>query len=582
MGNNTQTSHQLMWGQLIIEELIRNGVTYFCLSPGSRSTPLTVAVARHPQAQTMIHFDERASAFHALGYAAATGRPVAVMTTSGTAVANVLPAVVEASKKKLPLIILSADRPPELRSTGAHQTIDQCQIFGSYVRFFKDVPVPTSDIPSSYVLTTVDQAVFRATGELRGPVHLNCMYREPLIDSNTRSSRQVLDASIAGWSKTDEPFTTYIRSVTAFDPETVKPVAQRMAKIKSGVIVVGKLPDEASGQAVITLGRKLGWPILPDLTSGLRLNVRDDQLIPYFHHALKMHAPRFDGVLHLGGRITSKHWYQCAQKNQPSTYIMVLGHPLRNDPLHNVTHRIQAPVRPFCEALVEHVDQRKTSIECQRLQRINRRIADEFQEEFEILQDVTEPSVSRAVSQLIPEDHALFLSNSLPIREFEQFAVTDGPNVTIGANRGASGIDGIIASAAGFSRGLEQPVTLMLGDLAGLYDLNALAQLKALDQPMTICLFNNDGGGIFSFLPIAGREKSFEKFFGTPHGLSFDKAADMFGLTYAAPRTMNEFCEVYAAAVRGRKHTLIEIRTNRSENFKYQEHLSRQIQIKTK
>jgi 2-succinyl-5-enolpyruvyl-6-hydroxy-3-cyclohexene-1-carboxylate synthase len=173
-----------LWSSLIIEELIRNGVDYFCLAPGSRSSPLAVAVATNPRAKSFVHFDERALAFHALGYASAPRKACAVITTSGTAAANLFPAVIEASKKKLPLVILTADRPPELRYTGANQTIDQVKMFGDYVRWQFDMPCPTADIPANFVLTTIDQAVFRANGEVKGPVHINCMYREPLFDGN--------------------------------------------------------------------------------------------------------------------------------------------------------------------------------------------------------------------------------------------------------------------------------------------------------------------------------------------------------------------------------------------------------------
>src|SRR3989338_1699783 len=225
------------WSSLIIEELIRNGVEYFCLAPGSRSSPLAVAVATNPRAKSFVHFDERALAFHALGYASATRKTCAVITTSGTAAANLFPAIIEASKKKLPLIILTADRPPESRATGANQTIDQVKIFGEYVRWQFDMPCPTTDIPANFVLTTVDQAVFRANGELKGPVHINCMYREPLVGNR----RESVPAELKCWQNSRTPYTAYVTAEKKLGVDTVNELAQKIRGIKQGIIVVGKL-----------------------------------------------------------------------------------------------------------------------------------------------------------------------------------------------------------------------------------------------------------------------------------------------------------------------------------------------------
>ena len=220
------------WSSLIIEELIRNGVDYFCLAPGSRSSPLAVAVATNPRAKSFVYFDERALAFHALGYVSAARKACAVITTSGTAVANLFPAIIEASKKKLPLVILTADRPPELRHTGANQTIDQVKIFGEYVRWQFDMPCPTTEIAPGFILSTIDQAVFRANGELKGPVHINCMYREPLFEGRDRP--RPVPADLKHWQNARVPYTSYVTAQKKLGADTINAITQEIRAIKQG------------------------------------------------------------------------------------------------------------------------------------------------------------------------------------------------------------------------------------------------------------------------------------------------------------------------------------------------------------
>ncbi len=553
------------WSSLIVEELIRNGVDYFCLAPGSRSSPLAVAVATNPKAKSFVHFDERALAFHALGYTSATRKASALITTSGTAAANLFPAIIEASKKKLPLIILTADRPPELRYTGANQTIDQVKIFGEYVRWQFDMPCPTDDIPANFVLTTIDQAVFRANGELKGPVHINCMYREPLFQKGTAPFfKKGAVPFLKRWQNARTPYTRYIVSQKKLD--SVDEIVSRIKKIKRGLIVVGKLGSAKEQKSVLALADKLNWPVFPDVTSGLRLGCRHKNVISYFDQTLLVKMRKADGVLHLGGRITSKRWYDYVEQSNPSEYIMVLNHPLRNDPLHGVTLRFQARVDDFCNTLAKKVTKSKVNPFLSSLQRMNGRIDGIVEEYFGKQTELSEAAAARLVTQHIPADSGLFLGNSLPIREVDMYADPKGKSVVVGANRGASGIDGTVASACGFAAGLSRATTLIIGDLALLYDLNALSMLKTSPQRLVIVALNNDGGGIFNFLPIAQFKNGFEKFFGTPHGLNFAAAAEMFDLNYANPGTSEDFVRDYRIATQSRISTIIEVTSDRKYN----------------
>ena len=570
-----------LWGGLMVEELIRNGVTYFCIAPGSRSSPLTVSVANNQKAKSMIHFDERGLAFHALGVISATKKPCAIITTSGTALANLFPAVIEASKKKLPLIILTADRPPELRQTGAHQTIDQVHIFGSYTRWHMDVPTPTVDIDPTFVLTSIDQAVSMSQSGIPGPVHLNCMFREPLAPIKGKTALPKSTVRLQNWMKTKKPFSTYVRPEIKLSTENLEPVIQKYQKAKQGIIVVGKLSTDKERKAVEQLSKKLNWPIFADLTSRLRLGNSHTNVIHYFDQVLLTKAfnqlAKVDAVIHLGGRITSKRWYQFIEQAPIKNYLMVLNHPLRNDPLHMVTDRIHASVEQFCQYAVRHITKSNNQKWLTQCQELNKEVAQHIKQHFSEQVDLTEPETARLVSQLIKKDDALFLANSLPLREMDMYADTRGASVVIGSNRGASGIDGTIASAIGFSEGLKKDVTLLIGDLAFLYDLNSLPMLKTLDQKLVIVILNNNGGGIFSFLPIVKQKDVFEQYFGTPHNLKFKEAAKMFGLEYCVPKSKCDFVKDYKQAQKSSVSTIIEVKSNRQYNFKIHQDLNNQL-----
>ncbi len=566
----------------MVEELIRNGVEYFCIAPGSRSSPLTVAVARHAKAQSMVHFDERGLAFHALGYVMAAKKPAVIICTSGTAVANFLPAVVEASKKKIPLIVLTADRPPELRQTGAVQTIDQVHMFGKYALWHCDMPCPDLSIKPEFVLTTIDQAFYQSVRN-RGVVHLNCMYREPLAPTPTATPWGTYLGGITRWQKSKTPYTTYVTNFEGapiFDPA---PIVQRIDAIKNGIIAVGKLSGEAEAAQILGFARRLHWPVFPDVSSGLRLGHSQEGIIHYFDQILSSSKAQakitVDGIVHFGGRLTSKRFYDFVERKAPTEYITALNHALRADPLHKVSLRLECAPAQFCEQVGPQLKGRPAGALYKSLVKAND-MADAAIEKFFIDDErLCEPRLARLVSQMLPKGSGLFLANSLPVREADMYADYKGPAVQVAGNRGASGIDGTIAAAAGFARGLKKPVTLMIGDLATLHDLNSLAILKAIDEPFVAVVINNGGGGIFSFLPIAGFGDVFEKFYGTPHSATFANAAAMFELQYARPQSARDFAKAYAKAIKSKTATIIEVMTGREENVlvhrKLQELLAR-------
>jgi 2-succinyl-5-enolpyruvyl-6-hydroxy-3-cyclohexene-1-carboxylate synthase len=560
-----------LWGTLIIEELSRLGADYFCVASGSRSSPLVIALAQNKKTKSIVHFDERGLAFHAMGYSAGAQKPAVLICTSGTAAANFFPAVIEASKKKLPLIVITADRPPELRQTGAVQSIDQVGLFGKYVQWATDMPCPDTKINPQFVLTTIDQAWYQAVRN-HGVVHLNCMFRQPLSLIKTSEDLKFYTKPLNHWTQSQRPYTDYVTGLESVALPVSKKIALRLNAIKNGLIVVGKLASTDEANLVLHLAKKLGWPIFADVSSGLRLGQSHPNLIHYFDPLLLSdkisNKLSFDGVLHLGGRMTSQRYYDFIQKQSPAEYIMVLNHALRNDPNHQVSLRIEASVTNFIQTVGGLLKPSKSSIALKFLSKANQNADMTIEKLLAEDEGVSEPRIARLVSQLIPESQGLFLSNSMPIRDMGNYADFKGRVVSVNGNRGASGIDGLIASAAGYARGLGVPVTLMIGDLAALHDLNSLSILRDLPIPLIIVLLNNGGGGIFSFLPIADFKEGFEKFWGTPHSFTLAAAASMFELNYSQPMDANHFKKVYAQALKAQTSTIIEVITNREENLK--------------
>ena len=556
----------LLWATLIVEELARSGVDFFCVAPGSRSTPLIAALAANERARNLVHFDERGTAFAALGYARATGRPAAWITTSGTAVANGLPAVVEAAIDGVPMILLTADRPPELRQTGANQTIDQPDIFGDYVRWRFDLPAPDAAIDPAMVLTTVDQTVYRARRAPSGPVHLNLMFREPFLPED---GDEPLAAPVR-WRESDEPYTRYAATRPAVDLDEVERLREELRPVKKGLVVAGRLPSRKQGEAALQLAESLGWPLLPDVGSQIRLGTHADSLVPHYDALLaserfeEAHAP--EAVLHVGGRAVSRRLEQFLAGSHPDPYVVVRENPFRLDPGHRVTHSVEADVLELCAALAKVAggDARADSSWTESWRKASERVDGYLDRASAEAKELNEPLVARLISQQIPEEHAFVVASSMPVRDLDTYAATDGACVPVAANRGASGIDGTVATAVGFARGSGRPLTLLIGDLALLHDLNSLAMLRGL--PVVVVVLNNDGGAIFSFLPIARHKTFFEPYFGTPHGVSFEHAAAMFDLEYENPRTVPEFVETYRAACAQDAPTLIEVRTDREEN----------------
>lgn len=555
-----------LWSWLIVEELVRLGVERFVIAPGSRSTPLTLAATRHPRARCTLHIDERGCAFHALGYARGAGRPAAVICTSGTAAANFLPAAVEASLDGVPLLLLTADRPAELRDSAANQTIAQPGLFGAQVRWSMDLPAPGREMQAAALLTALDQAVARTMGEAPGPVHLNLPFREPLSGAAPDFADRWL-APVARWREAAAPFTRYAPPALPHAMAADDPVAEALRAARRGLIVVGRLASASETAAAAEIARHLGWPVAADVGSGLKGPQAPPALLR--HHDLLLRErslwPRLapDTVLHLGAECVSKPLAQFLAGVAPGRVIRAAPDPRRRDPGHDTTDRLVTSVAGFAAMLEGLAVPPPEAGWTEPFRLADAAIADALAEGIDA-GPLDEPAVARWLAAALPERWGLFLGASMPVRDADIFAGTTPRRVA--ANRGASGIDGTVSAACGFAAGLGAPVALLCGDLTALHDLNGLMLLRQADPPVLAVVVNNDGGGIFSFLPVAAESDRFETWFGTPHGLDLATLAAGFGIETAAPADAAAFRAVLADAVARPRPMLVQVCTGRAAN----------------
>lgn len=546
-----------LWCAVLAEELFRLGIRDIGVAPGSRSTPLALAVAAHRGLSVRVHWDERALGFYALGHARATGRPMAVITTSGTAVANLAPAVAEAALDHVPLLLLTADRPPELRDTAANQTMDQTTLFGSFLRWRFDLPCPDTSVPLRMLLTTLDQAAARCLHGPAGPVHLNLMFREPLAPTPVKYARRAWLAPVQTWLRSRQPLTRYAVASSTGSPDFSDLTWSRV------VLVAGALaPREA--QAVVELARRAQWPVLPDLQSGLRLGRPEPEVIAHADHVLGAAAwldrHRPEQVIIAGGRVTSKRLAALLASGVPT--LRVTSYLERQDPAHALDAQWIGSLTHGLAALAKRVQPAPPSW-LAAWQKAQQRAHRALVRAWKKKSSLSEPRVAWELSRRLGMDHALVAGNSLPIRLLDSFADAHGARPDIAANRGASGIDGLLATAAGYAAGRGGPATLLIGDLSLLHDLNSLSLLAKSHPPVVVVVLNNDGGGIFSFLPVAGTASAFERVFGLPHGRTFAGAASMFDLAYTRVQSLPAFTRAYARACADGRSAVIEVTTTR-------------------
>lgn len=545
--SNQHATFNHVWSSLLLEELFRLGVRDLVLAPGSRSAPLTMAAAAHTGFRRHLHFDERGLGFMALGLAKGSNRPVAVIMTSGTAVANLWPAVAEAQLTGVPLIILSADRPHELIDNGANQAIDQQGIFGRYPVYQQNLPSPTPTIPAAFVLSSVDQALARQA-LIPGVVHFNCMYPEPLYPGEHYQDFSDYLAPLGNWLNSQTPWSPWQQSEPSCPPQA----EWENFRQKRGIVVAGRITDPQQAEAAAELAERLGWPLLADIQSQLRFDRRNliELDLALNNAAVAAELGHAEVLLQFGARLVSKRLGQLIKQQAWHDYWLVDPQPARLDPDYRLRNRLLCSVGAFTSAHPVTASNAPWHRLAALLQPVGQAIAaacDRF----------SELGVCHRINRLI--EGQLFVGNSMPARLMDMLGETGKGPSRVMTNRGASGIDGLIATAYGFAQSSNQPTTLLIGDLSALHDLNSLALLSKASQPLVVILLNNDGGSIFRMLPVPTEGELLESYYRLPHGLGFEHAAAMFGLAYRAPTTLAEFEQEYGLALKGGV-TLIEIR----------------------
>ncbi len=550
-----------LWSRALVEELARSGVGQAVICPGSRSAPLALALAELPH---FVGVDERSAAFFALGLAKRSGCPVALLATSGTAGANFHPAVAEASASGVPLLVLTADRPWELQGFGAPQTMEQRGLFGPHVRHELGLACPeASDAALLHLRAAVDRAVALAR---HGPVHLNVPFREPLAPTPDGTSADALSA-LARYGRGGAPLSRFL-APAGFSEEAAQALADRLARCERGLIVCGpRSQDDGFAEAALALGARAGVPVVTEACSQARFCPAPGGAVRISHHDAFLRSARLrseltpDFVLRLGGTLTTRAltgWVDAAE----DCAAVMEGAPV--DPHHRASLLVEAPATALLRAVAARLPARGTgSPWCERLAALERSAAGALEVALGTGAGLSEALAARAVVAGAPEGASLLLSSSMPIRSVEAFGGTSARSLRVLANRGVNGIDGVVSTALGVAACSSRPALALVGDLAFLHDLNALALGARHRLSLTVVLLNNGGGGIFSHLAIRQLTPRFEALFATAHGLSFAPVAELFGARYERPSHGPALSSALARAAEGGLH-LIEVVTERA------------------
>ncbi|MBM6618051.1 2-succinyl-5-enolpyruvyl-6-hydroxy-3-cyclohexene-1-carboxylic-acid synthase [Bacillus suaedaesalsae] len=554
-----------------IDEMVASGVKHAVISPGSRSTPLALLMAEHPTLKTWINIDERSAGFFALGIAKSTQSPVALLCTSGTAAANYFPAIVEATYSRVPLIVLTADRPHELREVGAPQAINQIDMYGSYSKWFVEMAIP-ENTPAllNYAKTVAARAVATSDSAPAGVVHLNFPLREPLVPNFNHVT----------WSKGDSVKKVITNKEEKISASVIE-LLQEVNQYEKGIIVCGPQDQEGFPKAVTELAEVLGYPILADPLSQLRSGKHAKENVVECYDAILKCSAAFealkpDVVIRLGAMPVSKVLTQLISASEARYHLVVDENLGFRDPTLKATHFLHYDEVVFCKEAATHViAKRKAKQYLQQWIKANeiaRPILQSHVSDFHFEGDV----VRRLTSTMKPH-MCLFIGNSMPIRDVDSFYFLDEKNIRILANRGANGIDGIISTALGAS--IEgKRLVLLVGDITFYHDLNGLLASKLHNLPITIVVVNNNGGGIFSFLPQAKEEKHFELLFGTPMDLDFEKVVNMYGGRFKRVQSWSEYEDQLLESYEANQLTVIEVPTaSRDENVKLHRNLWNEV-----
>lgn len=571
-------NRNVLWTDVFVDELARAGLKAVCIAPGSRSTPLTLAFARHGGVKIYTHLDERCAAFFALGLALASDAPVALVCTSGTAAANFFPAIVEAHMSRVPLLVLTADRPPELRHSGANQTIDQIKMYGDYALWSVDAPLPEA-APSALTIrslrTLAARAYARANGIRKGVVHINLPFRKPLEPVVIEGDIAAVPADAAARAD-GESYAQFVQPARQ-EAGDLSAIYDLLAAHRNGVVLAGikSAGDDACAvDAILRFARAVGYPLIADAVSGVRYG-HDSSIIAGYETFPHECLPKPDVIVRFGDLPVSTWLNQYISASQPRYYIHITPSGEWADDAHLVTHVVNGmPGSDFPLPATPH----EVTDAARRLNQVE-------QTAWAVLEQAIDSgayfdgAAVYDVVDLVPPESTLFMGNSLPVRLLDQFGRPQSKRIHVYANRGASGIDGNISTALGAGAARpDAPLVAIVGDITFYHDMNGLLAVQRNGIPITIVLLNNDGGGIFHRLPIRNHEPDFTDLFVMPHGLAFEHAARLYGLDYVRADDRETFRQAFSESVNNRLSRIIEVRTDAQHDLKRRQEIMDAVQ----
>jgi 2-succinyl-5-enolpyruvyl-6-hydroxy-3-cyclohexene-1-carboxylate synthase len=571
-----RTNRNIALCSALVEELARCGVEHACVSPGSRSAPLALAFWNEPGIRVWSHVDERCAGFFALGLAQRSGKPAAVLTTSGTAGANLHPAVAEADEARVPLIVMTADRPPELRDRGAGQTVDQLKLYGSMVRWFCELGVHAADDTGLlHFRSTGVRAFAAACGPPAGPTHLNVPLSEPLAPVPVTDAVTATEPLALEGRGPDRPLTTVLRPIPVPDPALVSSLAGLIADNPRGLIIAGRQRDPALAEPAAALAQAAGYPILAEPTSQLRAGEHDRSRVIAPYDAILRDRPerlRPDLVLRLGDMVTSKAAREWLAGDPCPRQVVVDPDGAWNEPTSRAEQMLRVDPAALCGALAAQLDPPAESGWLDLwtdLARSTDEVIDRFLDSLG--DELFEPRVYREMGPLLQAGSTVYVASSMPVRDLETFLPTLEQRLAFLSNRGANGIDGLVSSGLGAAAASPGKTYVLTGDLGLYHDMNGLLAVGRCAVDATIVVLNNGGGAIFDFLPIAEHREGYEELFATPTGLDFEKVAAVYGLPFTR---LGSYARLEQALARP---GLVEVPLDRQRNVELHRELFAQV-----
>ncbi|MDF2557161.1 MAG: menD [Bacillales bacterium] len=562
-----------------IDELTKVGVVDAVVSPGSRSTPLAYVMAEHPAMKVWMNIDERSAGFFALGIAKEKKKPVVLLCTSGTASANYYPAIVEARISRVPLIVLTADRPHELRDVGAPQAIDQIDLYGKHAKWFVEMPVPeASDEMLRFTRNIASRVAATSMQNPAGVVHLNFPFREPLMPVFEEMENHITSCNA---------LVTIENNYAQLSLEKFEAIASKIRNVKKGIIVCGQIDHDEFTEAVVSFADKTGFPILADPLSQLRVGIHNKSNIIDSYDAFLRWETLYndlkpDSIIRFGAMPVSKPLSLFIKKSNCELIVVDGGLGWR-EPTGTLSEMIYCDEAIFCREMSDLlVNDSMNQVQTEFLHKwknINKQTSVHLSSGIERTEG-HEGALIAQLTKLLPSKCNLFVSNSMPIRDLDTFFRNTSKDVKIHANRGANGIDGIVSTALGVSASSEIPTFLIIGDLSFFHDMNGFLAARIHQLNLFVIVINNDGGGIFSFLPQYGEPRQYEKLFGTPHGMEFSSVVGIYGGTYCAAETLSDFIDAFEDLVMEEGLRILEVFSNREKNSKAHKELMRIVSEK--